>query len=169
MAGGVSDERAADREEQPSYRERSTKARGKTKEDGIRQSQKLLLTWLIEDTKLFGRIENYISPDDFTEEIYRKVAEILFAQYKETGTVNPARIISMFPDEEEQREIAGLFNATIHPVESEEEREKALKETVIRVKDHSIRHRTQELAPTDMESLMKLIEDKKALEKLTRI
>jgi DNA primase len=144
-------------------------SRGKPKEDGMKQSQKLLLTWLIEDTGLFEKIRKYITPDDFTEEIYHKVAEILFAQYKDTGTVNPAMIVSMFREEEEQREIAGLFNATIHEVETQEEQNKALKETVIRIKENSIRHRSMALAPTDMEGLMKLVEDKKALEALGKM
>ena len=82
----------------------------KEKENGMIQSQKLLLTWLIEHTGLFPKIEKYISPEDFTEEIYHKAAEILYEQYRNTGTVNPAKIVSMFQNEEEQREIAGLFS-----------------------------------------------------------
>jgi DNA primase len=145
------------------------RGRGTPKEDGMKQSQKLLLTWLIEDTGLFQKISKYITPDDFTEENYHKVAEILFKQYKDTGTVNPAMIISMFREEEAQREIAGLFNATIHEVETKDDQDKALKETIIRIKENSIRHRSMSLAPTDMEGLMKLVEDKKALEALGKM
>jgi DNA primase len=72
----------------------------------------------------------------------------------------------MFPEEAEQREVAGLFNATIHPVESDTERDKALKETVIRVKENSIMMRSEALDVTDMDGLKKLMEDKKTLEKL---
>ena len=97
----------------------------KKKEDGMKQSQKLLLTWLIEDTRLFKTVSSLITPDDFTEELYHKVAEVLFGQYKENGTVNPAAIISMFEDEEEQKEVAGLFNARIHEVETQSDMEKA--------------------------------------------
>ena len=39
------------------------------------KSQKLLLTWLIEEHHLFPIIKPYISPEDFTEEIYRKTAQ----------------------------------------------------------------------------------------------
>lgn len=134
----------------------------------MRQSQKLLLTWLIEDTDLFLKIKKYIAPRDFTEEIYRRVAEVLFGQYEQSGAVNPARIVSMFDNEEEQREIAGLFNATIHEVETKKDRAKALKETIVRVKENSIKHRSRELAPTDMEGLMKLVGDKRALEELEK-
>ncbi len=89
----------------------------------MKQSQKLLLTWLIENTGLYHKIKKYIAPKDFTEEIYHKVAEVLFQQFEESGEANPrAKIVSMFPDEEAQKEIAALFNARIHAVESKEDR-----------------------------------------------
>lgn len=149
--------------------ENNAAKRGLKKEDGMKQSQKLLLTWLIENTGLFHKIKKYITPEDFTEEIYRKVSEILFQQFEQTGTVNPAQIISMFPAEEEQKEIAGLFNARIHEVETKDEREKALKETIVRIKQNSIKYRSEHLAPTDMQGLMKLVTDKKDLEELEKV
>lgn len=141
----------------------------KKKEDGMKQSQKLLLTWLIEDTRLFKTIEELITPEDFTEELYHRVAEKLFEQYKTEGAVNPAQIVSMEAGEEEQREIASLFNATIHEVETQNEMEKALKETIIRIKQNSINYRSDHLDPNDMAGLMKVIEDKRALEKLEKL
>lgn len=141
----------------------------KKKEDGMKQSQKLLLTWLIENTKLFEQIGDLITPDDFTEELYHRVAEILFAQYKDNGNVNPAAIISMFEDEEEQKEVASLFNAHIHKVETVAEFEKAIKETVIRVKQNSNKYRLEHLDPTDMEGMMRVINDKRALEQLEKL
>ena len=140
----------------------------KKKEDGMKQSQKLLLTWLLEDKSLFEVIRKYISPEDFTETIYKKAAEILFAQFME-GNVNPGQIVSMFQDEDEQREIAALFNARIHEIETKQEREKALKETIVRVKQNSIAVRLEHLEPTDMEGLQKLVADKKQLEALEKL
>lgn len=144
-------------------------AKRKKKEDGMKQSQKLLLTWLIEDAGLFHKIRQYITPDDFTEEIYCKAAQILFAQFEEAGAANPAKIVSMFQSEEEQREIAEIFNATIREVRTKEDREKALKETIVRVKENSISHRSRNMDPTDMEGLMKLVEAKRALEALEKL
>ena len=149
--------------------EKNTSARGIKKEDGMKQSQKLLLTWLIENTGLYHKIKKYIAPQDFTEEIYHKVAELLFRQFEESGEANPAKIVSMFPDEEEQKEIAALFNARIHEVESKEDREKALKETIIRIKQNSIKYRSEHLAPTDMAGLMQLVTDKRDLEELEKL
>ena len=141
----------------------------KKKKDGMKQSQKLLLTWLIEDTRLFGTVKDLITPEDFTEPLYRKVATTLFEQYAATKNVNPAQIISMFEDEEEQKEVAGLFNQTIHEVETKLEMEKAVKETIIRVKKNSIDYHSKQLDPTDMNGLMKVVSDKKALEQLENL
>ena len=141
----------------------------KKKEDGMKQSQKLLLTWLIEDTRLFGKVAHLISPDDFTEDLYHKVASTLFEQYRTEGTVNPAKIISMFEDEAEQKEVAGLFNARIHEVETQSEMEKALKETIIRVKQNSINYRSEHTNPTDLNAMMKVLEDRKALQQLEKL
>ena len=141
----------------------------KKKEDGMKQSQKLLLTWLIEHTGLFQIIRPFVTPEDFTEDLYRRVAEVLFAQFEEDGSVNPAKIISMFDNEEEQREVAGLFNAHIHEVETKSDMEKAVRETIIRIKDNSIKYRSDHLNPTDMQGLMKVVEDKRALEQLEKL
>ena len=139
------------------------------KEDGMKQSQKLLLTWLIEDTRLFGSIKGLVTADDFTETLYNQVAKMLFEQYAADGKVNPAKIISTFENEEEQNEVAALFNATIHEVESKQDMEKAIKETIIRIKQNSINYRSQNLDPTDLNGLMKVVEDKKSLEKLEKL
>lgn len=141
----------------------------KKKEDGMKQSQKLLLTWLVNDTGLFETIKGLIKADDFTEELYHRVAEELFGQYERDKSVNPARIVSMFPEEEEQKEVAALFNARIHEVETKNDMDKALKETILRIKQNSIDYRTRHADPTDMNALMQIVEDKRALEKLEKM
>ena len=138
------------------------------KEDGMKQSQKLLLTWLIEYDNLYDKIKDIITPEDFTEDIFRKVAELLYEQ-KKSGTVNPAQIISLFAEEEEQREVAELFHARIHEVDSAAERDKALKETILRVKDNSISYRSVHLEPTDMQGLQQLVADKRTLQNMEKM
>jgi len=138
------------------------------KEDGMKQSQKLLLTWLIEYDNLYDKIKDIITPEDFTEDIFRKVAELLYEQ-KKSGTVNPAQIISLFAEEEEQREVAELFHARIHEVDSAAERDKALKETILRVKDNSISYRSAHLEPTDMQGLQQLVADKRTLQDMEKM
>lgn len=141
----------------------------KKKEDGMKQSQKLLLTWLIEDTRLFRIVSDHITPEDFTEALYHKVATTLFEQFTTEGAVNPAKIISSFMDEEEQKEVAGLFNARIHEVETQSEMEKALKETIIRVKQNSINYRESHANPADINAMMQFIKERKDLQQLEKL
>lgn len=141
----------------------------KKKEDGMKQSQKLLLTWLIEDTRLYPIVSRYVTADDFTESLYHTVAKEVFAQFKETGTVIPAKIINMFEQEEEQAEVAGLFNARIHEVETQSDMEKALKETIIRVKQNSLNYKEAHADPTDMIAMMQFIEERKGLQQLEKL
>ena len=47
--------------------------------------------------------------------------------------------------------------------------EKAVKETVIRIKQNSIRVQSQNMDPTDLNGMMKTIEQKRALEKLEKM
>ncbi|MEG0805815.1 MAG: DNA primase [Lachnospiraceae bacterium] len=138
------------------------------KEDGMQQSQKLLLTWLIEDIRLFEVIKDYISPKDFTEDLFHKVAVILFEQY-EKGEVNPAKIISLFEQEEEQRTVASLFNARLQDIDTKQEKEKALKETIIRIKANGIAAHSKSMEATDIQTLMQVVEDKRKLQELEKM
>lgn len=106
------------------------------KEGGVKESQRLLLTWLIEDTSLFVKLEGIISPRDFTDRFYHIVAEMLYQQYREEGAVNPARIISNFTKEEEQREAAELFHTTLRTPMDKRQKETAVNETVYKIKQN---------------------------------
>lgn len=138
------------------------------KEDGNKRAQKILLTWLIDQPKLFQVIEEYITPADFTEKNYRKVAELLYEQYH-TGEVNPARILNHFTEEEEHREAAALFHTRIRELSTEEEKDRAIKETILKVKNNSIDHQTMSLDPTDMVGLQRLMESKRKLQNIGKL
>ena len=79
-----------------------------------------------------------------------------------------AAILSRFTDAEEQKEIAGLFNAKIHEVETKQDKEKALKETIERIKENSIDVRSRQSDPNDLTVVMQLINEQKELEKLKK-
>ncbi len=145
-----------------------TVERQKTKEDGKLQSQKILLTWLIENEKVFSQIKKYITPKDFTKELYRTVAELLYEQY-EKNELNPAKVMNHFTDEEEHREVASLFHTKIQKLHTREEEEKALKETIIRVKTNSVDYATKMLDPTDIGGLQQIIQAKRALQDLQKL
>ena len=138
--------------------------RREKKEDSRDASQKLMLTWLTSYPKMFDTIEGYIGPEDFTTPLFHQVAELLFEQH-EQGDVNPAKLLNRFTDSEEQKEVTSLFHATLH-LENDQERRRALRETVCRMKRDSIAHQSQTLAPTDIAGLQRLVEAKKHLEEI---
>ena len=152
----------------PVERPKSTRSQNLDKEDGTRKSQKILLTWMASDENVFAQIQKYIHPEDFPEGIYRTVAELLYAQH-EQGKLNPAQIMNHFTDEEEHREVAALFNTRIREIKTAHEQEKALKETIIRVKKNSIEEHSAKLDPTDIQGLQKLMEAKRALQDLEKL
>ena len=141
----------------PAVKPKQAVGKDKIREDGNLQSQKILLTWLLEDEKIFGQIKKYISPKDFTEKLYTTVADILYEQY-EDGEVNPAKIMNHFTDEEEHREVASLFHTKIKELT-----------TIIRVKNNSIEYATKMLDPTDIVGLQKLMDAKRELQDLQRL
>ena len=93
---------------------------------------------------------------------------MLFEQLDTNEKINPAAILSRFTDAEEQKEIAGLFNARIHEVETKQDKEKALKETIERIKENSIDVRSRQSDPNDLTVVMQLINEQKELEKLKK-
>ena len=133
-------------------------------EDGMRQSQKILLTWLIEDNRLFDKVKGILSPRDFPEEPYHTVAELLFEQYEKTGQTNPASILSHFESTEEQKEAASMFHAGLSEGMEPGEREKALNETVFRIKMKYLEEAGRNV--TDLQQLQKIIQEKKELQKM---
>lgn len=152
----------------PATKPKQANGHERGKEDGNLQSQKILLTWLIENEQIFKQIKKYITPQDFTKELYQTVAKLLYEQYEE-GNLVPAKVMNHFTDEEEHREVASLFNTRIQRLETKAEQEKALKETIIRVKSHSVDEASRKLEPTDIMGLQRIMEAKRSLQDLQKL
>jgi DNA primase len=149
------------------YDENNTKERknkNKKKEDGFKQSQKIFITWLTNDTRLFEKVKGIISPEDFKEELYHQVASMLFSQYNSQHTVMPAKIINYFESKEEQNEVASLFSTSIGKDLTLLEKEKALNETVLRIKKYSLDYSSKHV--TDINQLQNIIKEQGNLQKL---
>ena len=138
----------------------------KKRESASDTSQKLMLTWLVTYPGIFDKVAQYLSPEDFVVPLYREVAQMLFRQ-REEGEVNPARLLNSFPDSEEQREVASLFNAAIH-LENQQEQDRAFADTLLRIKQESLAEKNRNWDPTDLQGLQELVKAKKELEDLGR-
>ena len=151
---------------QPVSRPKSTVAKKSTPEENVKKSQRLLLTWVTEEPEVYPKIKPYITARDFTEPLYRQVAERLFAGL-EQDNYNPAAIISAFEEEQEQRAVAEIFNTRLEELSTPKEREKAFHDIVCAVKENSFEYYSGRMG-ADMDALNQVISGKKALEELRK-
>ena len=130
-------------------------ARKKEKDDGLLKSQRMLLTWMIDDKSLYEQIKEYISPNDFENELYKEVAKKVY-EARESETFTPAALVTYYSDsEEKQRAVAKLFNTSLEGDVSDEEKKKAIAESIIKVKRAALDRLSQET--TDLERLQQVI------------
>ena len=134
------------------------------KENSVLTAQKLFLTWLIEDPSLYDKIKDYIDEDDFEDPLCHKAATLVFEELKVTGQVTPARILNQFEDVEEQKTAASLFNTKLKTDDDPAIREKALNETVKRIKKNSLELKSRSVR--EISDLQKIIQEKAKLQKL---
>ncbi|HCL04387.1 MAG TPA: DNA primase [Lachnoclostridium phytofermentans] len=148
-------------------REKEQNAKKSKPEEGMLQSQKILLTWLIDDSKAFDKIRGIITADDFTEELYREVANMVFEQYESEQKVTPAKIINRFESKELQNEVASLFSTSIQLEMTEAERRKLFADTVVRVKRASLDIAYKKaIEDNDIMALQNVMKEQHGLEKL---
>ncbi|MEY8266184.1 DNA primase [Lachnospiraceae bacterium 64-25] len=150
----------------PAVRPKSGIQKKNDPKENLKKPQKLLLTWLVEEPRVYQKIKKYISPSDFTEDLYKKIADKLFADL-ESGSINPAAIISLFTDEEQQREAASVFNTKLALLSTRADQEKAFHDIVVAVKRNSLEYFSSQHG-TDVLALNQVIEGKKALEELSK-
>ena len=151
----------------PVERPKSGIQKRQTVEDHKKRTQRMLLTWLTDEPEIYRQISKYIKPSDFTEELYGRVAEMLFADLSQ-GNYNPAAILSHFTEEEEQREVASMFHTKLDGIETKQDKEKALRDIVYAVKKNSYEYYTGKLG-TDVSALQQVIDGKRALEELAKV
>ena len=116
---------------------------GKNKtEDKTLKPQQLLLTFLAEYPSVFKTIEKIVTPDDFTDETYRKVATIFYEDLR-NNTASPARMVSLFEDPEEQNKVSDLFTCYLKGIEDKSEKETALVDIIYQIKNNSLEYLKQ--------------------------
>ena len=107
------------------------------KDDPNIKAQQLMLTYLAEYPSIYPQIENIVTPDDFTDETYKEVAVKFFEDVK-NGIASPARMVSMFEDEEIQNKVSDMFTSYLNGIEGREEKEAALVDIIFRLKSNSL-------------------------------
>lgn len=133
------------------------------KEDVSVQTQRILLAYLIDRSNWFKKVAEVISPDDFIDSFYKKVAEQFWNQM-ESGQANPAQIMNHFEDEEEHKKVAELFVAPFRTDLSLAEQEKAVNDAVIRIKKASLDYKIANAA--DINQLQAFIKEQGRLQNI---
>ena len=165
-AGAMAENRGAGNAEFPGNTGPAVRpvGRKKEKDEGIRRSERLLLTWLIEEPSLYARIKDIIGPEDFVKPLYKEAAKAVF-EGLEAGNVNPAAILNRFIDDEgNYKEVAALFNASLEESLNNEEQKKAFAETVRRIKKNSLDDQIRRAS--DLNELQRLIREQAGLPSL---
>lgn len=151
--------------QKPVYNEniKSVKKKGISLDDGIKTAQRILLTWLIEEPDIYIKIKHVIDESDFIDPLYKKVAGMVFMQL-ETEDINPARILNSFENENEHKETAALFNTPLREELSGQEREKALNDTLKKVKKNSLEIKSKNI--NDVVELQNNIKEQQELQSM---
>lgn len=152
--------------ERPVERPRSGVRQKNNPEENAKKAQRLLVTWLTEEPGLYRKVRKYLSAEDFTDELYRKVAEKFF-EGMESGNFQPAGIVSSFEEEEEQRTAAEIFQTSLPELGSRQNREQAFHDILLAVKKNSYEYFSARLG-SDVNALNQVIAGKKALEELAK-
>ena len=135
-------------------------------QDMILKNQRILITWIGDEARVFDIVKKYITPDDFTDPLYAEVARQLYADL-ERGVFNPAAIVSTFDDADDQSAVASLFNTSL-VLDDDGDKGQALHDIIYMVKKNSVENRAKSGA-IDAEAITRQIADKQALEMLKKM
>lgn len=135
------------------------------------KSERLLLSWFCARPGLIRKAAEYLSAADFSEGIYREIAEEIFAHGTDGGAVSPAAIMDRYANNEAYRkQIGAIFgeDAAHKSIEemSESDFEKAVTEAVRNLKRAALEKEIAAAGTADLLKLQKLLNEKNALFKL---
>lgn len=149
------------REVMEERRQDSRRRTGNKEPEGIGYTYRLFLSWLVEKPELYSQVKDIVTTEDYLEEPYHRAAVLLYEQL-ENGQSEPAKILNCFEDVEEQRMVAEMFQTGFDTAMDRREKEKAINELLLRIKERSIEYKLNHL--TDFAQLQELAAQKKELQ-----
>ncbi|MBR4529490.1 MAG: DNA primase [Lachnospiraceae bacterium] len=126
--------------------------------------QRMLLTWLTEEPALLPAVERYLSPEDFNDEMCRRVAEQLFGMIRE-GQLKPAAVVGSFPEEEQSR-VTAILDTPFDRGETTAQREQALSHLVREIKRRAMEQEQAALDPATPDYFRIAVEGRKKIDAL---
>lgn len=134
------------------------------KETGLLKAQKLLLAWMIEDKKIYIELSKYISPEDFTIDTYREVAQKIYMDYTR-GEINIGALLNTsLGEEQKQNQIAELLHTEYVSYTNIEEKKKAIEEGLRHIILARLERESKEAVEyLDMEKLQRVMAEQERL------
>lgn len=141
--------------------------RNAAKENPAEENEKYLLTLMVNNQELFGKLSKYISREDFTEEGIKDVADILFDEYEKNGKVELSLVLNDFEDVESQERVNSIFSKELDFDTSPSVMEKVLTDIIIKIKINNIDKKlTGEAGTGGGVNRIQLAKEKEAVKKL---
>ncbi|MCR5674507.1 MAG: DNA primase [Lachnospiraceae bacterium] len=143
---------------------RTAEAKQAAEDERRLKPQRMLLTWISDEPALLPVVEHYLAIEDFSDDLYRAVAERMFRDIRE-NRLQPAAIVTAFP-EEDQKRVAAIFDTPMEGVDTQAERERAMENLIRDIKKHALERRSEALTPGSPEYLRRVVELRKETEAL---
>ena len=141
------------------FREKTNrKSPEEEKEQKQLKSERLLITWLINENTLFKALKGVLTADDFFEPVYHSIVTELFEQYEREGKVTPAAIINHYQSKEEHEKVSGIMQQNFDMEITQNEKSKVVTDLVRKIKMRSIQHQ-MEAAKGDLALTGKLMQE----------
>lgn len=142
---------------------KNNKEKNKKSEDAILMAQKNVITFVVSHKHIYEEVRKYLTPEEFQDPLYNKVANIIYSLYEDNIEIKPALIINKFIELEEQNRVARIFNNNIK-VDNPLQFEKMINENVRIVKNAYIDNMSRKA--TQASQLQELIKAKRELQTL---
>jgi DNA primase len=131
--------------------------------DVIMRAQKNMLTLITSHEKVYNAILDLIKPEEFSDNTYRQMAQMVMEAYEKDEPIEPASLIQQFDTIEEQNKIANVFNNNM-PIEHAGQFEKMIKENIQIIKRQHIEQLSKQV--NDPKQLQEMINMKRQLDSL---
>ncbi len=150
------------------FRERNRKSPEEEKEQQQLKTERLLISWMINEPILFSVLQDTIRPDDFFEPVYHDVVKRLYEQYDKDKKVIPAAIMNHYQSKEEHEKVSMIMQQDFDIAIAQSEKTKVVTDLVKTIKLRSIEHQ-MEMQKGDLAKQSELIIEKVRIEKMKPI
>ena len=147
------------------FRERERNSPEDEKEQQMLKSERLLISWIINENVLFDVLKDIITPDDFYEPVYHDVIKELYEQYQRDGKVTPAAIMNHYQSKEEHNKVSAIMQQNFDMEIAQGEKSKVITDLVKTIKLRSIEHQMEQ-TKGDLAKQSQLITERVKLGKL---